>query len=181
MEILKIGITGTVGVGKTSFVRAISEIEVVDTERTTTDEIAQFKSTTTTAFDFGRLTLNSGQILHLYGTPGQFRFDFMWDILMPHVHAYVFLVNAHRPQDLRSSRRLLKYMKQKTQSPLIIGITHTDCEDAWHPNDVALSLGLVNPVNRPPIINVNATQSYSVAQCLIFVVEQLLQTNASAL
>jgi hypothetical protein len=179
MEILKIGVTGTVGAGKTSFVRAISEIEVVDTERTITDETALLKSSTTVGFDFGRLTLNSGQILHIYGTPGQFRFDFMWDILIPNVHAYVFLVDTHRPQDFRSNRRLLKYMKQKTQSPMIIGLTHTDCEDAWQPDDIALSLGLVNPASRPPMIEVNATKSHSVAQCLIFLVEQLLPTNVN--
>lgn len=177
MEILKIGITGTVGAGKTTFVRAISEIEVVSTERVASDEIASIKPTTTVAFDFGRLTLNSGQILHLYGTPGQFRFEFMWDILMPQVHGYVFLVDTSRPQDFRSSRKLLNYMKQKTQNPLIIGLTHTDCDGAWQPEDIALTLGLVNCVTRPPIINVNATNSHSVAQCLILLVEQLLATD----
>ena len=80
---------------------------------------------------------------------------------------------------MRSSRRLLKYMRQKTQSPVIIGLTHTDCEGAWQSDDIALSLGLVNSVNQPPMIDVNATQSHSVAQCLIVLVEQLLPANAN--
>ncbi len=181
MEILKIGITGTVGAGKTTFVRAISEIEVVDTDRIAKDETALIKPTTTVAFDFGRLTLNSGQILHLYGTPGQFRFDFMWDILIPNVHGYVFLVDTSRPQDFRASRKLLNYMKHKTQNPLIIGLTHTDCEGAWQLEDIALTLGLVNSATRPPIIEVNATSSHSVAQCLILLVEQLLKADANVI
>jgi hypothetical protein len=176
MEILKIAIAGTVGAGKTSFVRAISEIEVVDTERRATDETALLKPTTTVAFDFGRLTLNSGQILHLYGTPGQFRFDFMWDILIQRVHAYIFLVNAHRPQDLRASRRLLNFLKQKTQISMIIGLTHTDCEGAWQPDNIALALGLLDSASRPMMVNVNANEPKSVAQCLIFLLDRLMQT-----
>lgn len=179
MEILKIGIAGTVGAGKTTFVRAISEIEVVDTERIASDETALMKSTTTVAMDFGRLTLNSGQILHLYGTPGQFRFDFMWDIIIPNVHGYVFLVDTSRPQDFRASRRLFNYMKQKTQSPLIIGLTHSDCEAAWQAEDVALTLGLVNTATRPPMIEVNATNAQSVAECLILLVEELIKTDVN--
>jgi uncharacterized protein len=179
MEILKIAIAGAVGAGKTSFVRVISEIEVVDTEKQATDETALLKETTTVAFDFGRLTLNSGQILHLYGTPGQFRFDFMWDILLERVHAYIFLVDAHRPQDFRASRRILNFIKLKTQIPMIIGLTHTDCEKAWQEEDIALALGLVDPFNRPAMVKVNANETKSVAQCLVFLVEQLMQTSIS--
>lgn len=179
MEILQIAIAGTVGVGKTSFVRAISEIEVVDTEKQATDETALLKPTTTVAFDFGRLTLDSGQILHLYGTPGQFRFDFMWDILIQKVHACIFLVNAHRPQDFRSSRRILNFLKLKAQIPMIIGLTHTDGEGAWQAENIALALGFPDSLNRPEIINVNANESKSVAQCLIFLIAQMMQTSVS--
>jgi uncharacterized protein len=180
MEILKIAIAGAVGSGKTSFVRAISEIDVVDTERFATDETGLLKLTTTVAFDFGRLTLNSGQILHLYGTPGQFRFDFMWDILLERVHAYIFLVDAHRPQDFRASRRILNFMKLKTQMPMLIGLTHTDCQGAWQANDIALALGLSDSRDRPNIIDVNANESKSVAHCLVFLVEQLMRSSSES-
>jgi uncharacterized protein len=69
MEILRILITGTVGAGKTSLIRTISEIEVVDTDKRATDEITDIKSSTTVALDFGRLTIGKNQSLHLYGTP----------------------------------------------------------------------------------------------------------------
>jgi len=73
MEILRIVVTGGVGAGKTSLIRTISEIEVVDTDKTATDEIAQLKEKTTVALDFGRLRIAPDQSLHLFGTPGQSR------------------------------------------------------------------------------------------------------------
>ena len=81
-EILRIVVTGGVGAGKTTFIRTISEIDVVDTDKRATDELAELKEKTTVALDFGKLTITPTQSLHLYGTPGQSRFDFMWDILI---------------------------------------------------------------------------------------------------
>jgi hypothetical protein len=176
MEILQIAIAGSVGAGKTSFVRAISEIEVVDTERRATDETACLKSTTTVAFDFGRITLNSQQVVYLYGTPGQSRFDFMWDIIIRKVHAYILLISAHRPQDFRQSRRILTFMQQRTEIPMMIGLTHTDCEGAWEPEDIALAIGLLDETSRPQLAIVNANESKSVAQCLLVLIEQLMST-----
>ncbi|MDJ0536832.1 MAG: ATP/GTP-binding protein [Xenococcaceae cyanobacterium MO_207.B15] len=174
MEIFKIAVTGNVGAGKTTFIRTISEIEVVDTERRTTDETASWKKTTTVAFDFGRLTLNSDQVVYIYGTPGQSRFDFMWDIIINQANAYVLLVAAHRPQDFRGARRILAFMNQRVQIPMVIGLTHMDCEGAWEEDDIALALGFKNLDNCPPIINVNADVPNSVAQCLITLLEQLI-------
>jgi uncharacterized protein len=179
MEILKIAITGPVGAGKTSFIRAVSEIEVVDTDRRATDETSLLKENTTVAFDFGRVTLNSGQVVHLYGTPGQSRFDFMWNILMPKVNAYILLVDAQRPQDFRNARKIFNNVKRLISAPTIIGLTHTDCEGAWEPDDVILSLGLMNDDTRPPIVIVNPTQPYSVIGCLIVLVEQLMKTSVN--
>jgi uncharacterized protein len=175
MEKLQIAITGAVGAGKTSFIRAISEIDVVDTERRATDETALLKSTTTVALDFGRVTLNSGQILYLYGTPGQFRFDFMWDIVIRKVDAYILLVDAHSPQYFRHSKRILSFMRQRTKIPMIIGLTHADCENAWQQDDIALALGMPQSSDRPIFVSVRADKANSVAKCLVVLVEQLIQ------
>ena len=90
MEIMRLVVTGCVGAGKTTFIRSISEIEVVDTDRKATDEVADLKQGTTVSMDFGKLTFSPEMALHIYGTPGQSRFDFMWDILISKAHAYVY-------------------------------------------------------------------------------------------
>ncbi len=172
MEILRIVVTGGVGAGKTSLISTISEIEVVDTDRKATDDIALLKEKTTVAMDFGRLTIAPNQSLHLYGTPGQSRFDYMWDILIAKAHAYILLVAAHRPHHFRYGRKLLKFLNQRVQIPYIIGLTHTDCSDAWEAEDVAIALGLEDEENRPPIITVNATDPTSVKEALIALIEE---------
>jgi len=103
MEVMRLIVTGTVGAGKSTFIRAVSEIEVVDTDTRATDETALLKKKTTVAFDFGRLQFGPDMALHLYGTPGQTRFDFMWDLLIHKAHAYIVLVAAHRPREFRQA------------------------------------------------------------------------------
>lgn len=177
MEIFKIVVTGNVGAGKTTFIRTISEIEVVNTERRATDETASLKKNTTVAFDFGRLTLNSEQVLYLYGTPGQSRFDFMWDIVINQAQAYIVLVAAHRPKDFRGTRKILTFMNQRVQIPMIIGLTHTDCEGAWQEDDILLALGFANKENSPAVVKVNAENPSSVAQSLVVLLEQLISVS----
>ncbi|MGL5078824.1 MAG: GTP-binding protein [Waterburya sp.] len=177
MEIFKIAVTGNVGAGKTTFIRTISEIEVVNTERRATDETASLKKNTTVAFDFGRLTLNPEQVLYLYGTPGQSRFDFMWDIVINQAQAYIVLVAAHRPKDFRGTRNILTFMNQRVQIPMIIGLTHTDCEGAWQEDDILLALGFANKENSPVVVEVNAENPSSVAQSLVVLLEQLISVS----
>lgn len=174
MEIFKIAVTGNVGAGKTTFIRTISEIKTVDTERRATDETASLKVNTTVAFDFGRITLNPEQVLYLYGTPGQSRFDFMWDIVINQVEAYILLVAAHRPKDFRGARKILTFINQRVQMPMIIGLTHTDCEGAWQKEDILLALGFSSKINCPSVVQVNAEDSSSVAQCLVVLLEELM-------
>jgi signal recognition particle receptor subunit beta len=177
MENMRLIVTGTVGAGKSTFIRSISEIEVVDTDRVATDETALLKKRTTVAFDFGRLQFGSEMALYLYGTPGQSRFDFMWDILIRKAHAYILLVAAHRPKEFRQARNILTFMKQRVQIPMIIGLTHTDCFGAWPEEDVFLALGYIDESNRPPIVNVNPTDRDSVAEAVITLVQHLLQED----
>src|SRR6478672_6816294 len=132
MEVMRLVVTGPVGAGKSTFIRSVSEIEVVDTDRQATDETATLKAKTTVAFDFGRLQFGPDMALHLYGTPGQARFDFMWDILIQQAHAYMLLVAAHRADEFYHARRILNFMKQRSQVPMIIGLTYTDMPTASH-------------------------------------------------
>ncbi|MBD2254432.1 GTP-binding protein [Nostoc parmelioides] len=178
MEIMRLIVTGTVGAGKSTFIRSVSEIEVVDTDTCATDETALLKKKTTVAFDFGRLQFGSDMALHLYGTPGQSRFDFMWDILIRKAHAYILLVAAHRPREFRQARNILTFMNQRMQIPMIIGLSHTDCPGAWLEEDVFLALGFMDENNRPPIVKVDPTKQESVSEAVIVLVQHLLQSCA---
>ena len=173
MEILRFIVTGSVGAGKTSLIRTISEIDVVNTDKISTDEIATWKEATTVALDFGCLNLDPNRRLHLYGTPGQLRFDFIWDILIKKVQAYIFLVDANRPQDFRYSRQILNYMNQRVKIPYLIGVTHRDCSDAWELEDIALALGFTSESTRPPMMFINATQKASIFPALTTLIDEL--------
>jgi uncharacterized protein len=178
-NLLKIVVTGPVGAGKTTFTRTISEIDVVDTDRKPTDETAQMKSGTTVAMDFGRITLGNEMQVQIYGTPGQSRFDFMWDILIQGAHGYILLVPAHLPGSMRAARSIRTFMQQRTQIPMVIGITHTDHPDAWDLEDIQMVLADTEPTC--PYVVVNPTQSQSVAECLLELIQQLERTALSEL
>jgi len=175
MEIMRLVVTGPVGAGKSTFIRSVSEIEVVDTDRRSTDETALLKKRTTVAFDFGRLQFGSEMALHLYGTPGQSRFDFMWDILIRKAHAYILLVAAHRPEQFRDTRRILGFMKQRSQAAMIVALSHTDCPEAWDIENVAIALGYSEVKNRPPFVTVNPTLTSSVAETVLVLIQHAMK------
>ncbi|MFD7318492.1 ATP/GTP-binding protein [Streptomyces sp. NPDC059883] len=107
---LKIVIVGGFGVGKTTMVRSVSEIRPLNTEEAMTrggqdiGELAgldglQRKSTTTVAFDFGRISLDARSVLYLFGAPGQERFWYLWDRLFSGTLGAVVLVDTRRLSD----------------------------------------------------------------------------------
>lgn len=174
---MRLVVTGPVGAGKSTFIRSVSEIEVVDTDRRATDETANLKTRTTVAFDFGRLQFGSDMALHLYGTPGQSRFDFMWDILIRQAHAYLLLVAAHRANEFYYARRILNFMRQRSQIPMVIGLTYMDSPEAWDAEEIALALGYTELGQHPPIIAVDARQPASAAQAVLTLVQHLIQSQ----
>jgi signal recognition particle receptor subunit beta len=95
----KILFTGTMGAGKTTAIGVVSEVPPVKTDVRNTDTSVD-KATTTVGLDYGELTLEGGEILRLYGTPGQQRFDFMWQILARGALGVVILVDNSRADPL---------------------------------------------------------------------------------
>ena len=167
MESLRVVVTGTVGAGKSTFVRTASEIEAIEIESTATDATVLLKETTTVAFDFGRLTVGHHMDLHLYGTPGQSRFDFMWDILIKGANAYILLVAANQPSGFHYAYEILSFMNQRSQVPMMVGLTHMDCPGALSPDEVMRSLGHLDEQNRPLFVTVNPNNRDSVVKALV--------------
>lgn len=179
MDSLRIVVSGPVGAGKSTFVRTFSDTPVVDTERTATDQTSLMKSRTTVAFDFGMRSLGRNMDLQVYGTPGQSRFDFMWDMLIRRAHAYILLVAANRSSDFHHARDIISFMNQRVQIPMIIGMTYTDLSGAWGQEHIMFALGYVSEYNRPPVVTVNPRDRTSVTETLMVLMAHMLAQGGS--
>lgn len=105
---IKIIITGTMGSGKTTAIAAVSDKPPVSTEAANHDRAQHSKAQTTVAMDYGEVQLDGGDRLRLYGTPGQGRFNFMWQILGKGALGVVVLVDLSRPDPAADLKTYLK-------------------------------------------------------------------------
>ena len=122
-EAQKIIFTGPVGVGKTTAITAISDELPMQTEATASDDTSLLKENTTVAMDYGTLRLDDGGLIHLYGTPGQDRFDFMWDILSQSGIGLVLLLDNTRDDPLADMSHYLNAFKNFiTDRELVVGV-----------------------------------------------------------
>jgi uncharacterized protein len=123
---MKIVVTGPFSAGKTTLIETISEIAIVGTDRAVTDETMSTKPNTTVAMDFGRITFDGGLCLFLFGTPGQRRFEVMWEILSEGMIGFITLVNAADERSADEAAHILDTFKKYADVPYIIGVTHLD-------------------------------------------------------
>lgn len=123
----KILFTGTMGVGKTTCIGALSEIPPVTTEAANTDQEASAKATTTVALDYGEFTLEGEEKVRLVATPGQMRFDFMWSILARGALGVIVLVDNSRPDPLADLRAYLEHFTGLARSArVVVGVSRTE-------------------------------------------------------
>lgn len=123
MRSFKIVVTGPFSAGKTTFIKSISEISIVSTERAISDSTRRVKAETTVAMDFGRITISKDIVLYLFGTPGQERFDFMWQILSEGMLGYILMLDASRPDTYSEGKRILEFFATLSDAPFVIGAT----------------------------------------------------------
>lgn len=173
----KIIFSGPVGAGKTTAIATISDIPPVKTEKVATDETRQVKPNTTVAMDYGVIYLGEERV-HLYGTPGQERFDFMWDILSQGAIGLVLLISNARPDPFADLRLFLDSFKPfASEMRMVIGLTQFDRHSAPSIEDYQqelLKIGL-----KVPVFEVDARSRPDVSlliQALLLCVDPGLET-----
>ncbi|MEN6481600.1 MAG: ATP/GTP-binding protein [Anaerolineaceae bacterium] len=152
MQTVKIVVTGPFSSGKTEFIRSVSEIDVVSTERKISSEIEKIKESTTVAMDFGRITVDDDLILYLFGTPGQKRFDFMWEILSEGMLGFIVMVDSTRPETFREARSILETFRAYAPTPYVVAANKQDRDDAWDLEDMRVALRLDSKVKFLPCV-----------------------------
>ena len=140
-NLYKVVVTGPFNVGKTEFVRTISDIPIVSTERRITNHLASTKEETTVAMDYGHVRMDD-DLFHLYGTPGQPRFDFMWDILSTEMHAFILLVDSSDRQNLLPARQLIRIFSRKGRVPYLVVANKQDMDNALSTEEIGKRMGL---------------------------------------
>ncbi len=153
MQAVKMVVTGPYSAGKTEFISSISEIDVVSTERKATSLAeAATKEMTTVAMDFGRITVDEELVLYLFGTPGQRRFDFMWEILSEGMLGFVILVDSTKPETFKEAKKIMKTFQEFSHTPFVVAANKQDLDDAWEPTDIQIVLRLNSDTKVLPCI-----------------------------
>lgn len=162
MEQHKIIFTGPVGAGKTTAINALSDIPTVKTDVRASDMPAMRKKRTTVALDYGRINLDSGERIHLYGTPGQERFDFMWEILTEGGIGLILLLDNTRQDPFQDMRYFLGVFQEFIRNTQVaIGITRMDLRRC--PLIADYHKALHGTGLNPPIFDVDARRRSDVA------------------
>lgn len=155
MQTVKIVVTGPFNSGKTAFIQSVSEIDVVSTERRISSEAEKVKDSTTVAMDFGRITVDDDLVLYMFGTPGQRRFDFMWEILSEGMLGFIVMVDSNRPETFREARSILETFRAYAPTPFVVAANKQDCDDAWTLEDMRVALRLDPDVKMLPCVAID--------------------------
>jgi small GTP-binding protein len=176
-QAVKVVITGPFAAGKTTLIRTISEITVLSTERGITDHTKARKNETTVAMDFGRVTIDRDLVLYLFGTPGQERFDFMWEILGEGMLGYVLLVDVNRADSLQEAVGILDAFRRMARVPFVVALNRTEGVDEVEEARIRQALSIGPTV---PMVPCDATDKESVKSVLLALLYSVLDEVEAA-
>jgi uncharacterized protein len=175
MQTVKMVVTGPFNAGKTAFIRSVSDIDVVSTERRISSSLERIKQATTVAMDFGRITVDRDLMMYMFGTPGQKRFDFMWEILSEGMLGFVVMVDSTRPETFREARHILETFRAYAPTPYLVVANKQDCAEAWDLDDMRIALRLSAGDLLLPCV---ATERESVKKVLLELLYHILAEMA---
>ena len=170
---VKIVVTGPFAAGKTTLIRTISEITVLSTEKDISDGTRSRKSETTVAMDFGRITIDRDLVLYLFGTPGQDRFEFMWEILGEGMLGYVLLVDATRPESIDEAVSILAAFRKMAKVPFVVAMNRAE---GVGPDDEARLREALELDESVPVVPCDALDRESVKAVLLALLYAVLGT-----
>jgi uncharacterized protein len=154
MSQYKIIFTGTEGAGKTTAIQSISDVPLIKTDTIPSDMVKAINTSTMVAMDYGMMNLEDGEQIHLYGIPGQARFDSMWDILKTGGTGLILLLNNSRADPFKDMRFFLNSFESFiNETQVAIGVTKMDLKNqptmaAYHDQFKGADL-------KPPIFEVD--------------------------
>ena len=177
MSQYKIIFTGPVGAGKTTAIHSISDIPPIKTDASASDMTKTRKSATTVAMDYGVMNLADGEKLHLYGTPGQERFDFMWNILTSGGIGLILLLDNTRADPFQDMNFFLDaFSGFIAETNVAIGVTQMDLSNRPTIGDYHHRLKEVGM--NPPVFAVDARVKNDVSllvQALLYSLDPCLE------
>ena len=173
MQSVKVVVTGPFNAGKTTFIKAVSEITVLSTERQVSDVGGEAGSETTVAMDFGRITVSDDVVLYLFGTPGQARFSFMWETLAEGMLGFVVLVDTAEPQSFADAKEMIQFFTEMSDVPFVVAANKVSAEDTETIRQLRSELALSD---RVPLLPVDARDKDSVKAALLGLLYEILES-----
>jgi uncharacterized protein len=172
MQSVKVVVTGPFNAGKTTFIRSVSEITVLSTERQVSEDSGEGGGETTVAMDFGRITVSDEVVLYLFGTPGQSRFSFMWETLSEGMLGFVVLVDASQPSSYDDARDMIAFFTDMSDVPFVVGANKVAPDDEDTLRRLRADLRLANEVSLLPL---DARDRDSVKSVLLGLLYEILK------